>query len=237
MKLSCWATAKSQTNFQQATTLISHRTSSLAGAARKDTFYPDLSGFFAWNSFWAPFKSQRIRWAKREEEWIARMDWKNENASVSAEAADRSSLGSCRRLSKPRAFRTGTLSPTIDSRRTLTERALHQKAPSLSKFGTPNQPRFGRAIRDAFSCTRKLFLNFIHIKLNIRTDRRSIGILRSGEECVIRVHLCYFSAAFWKRTWIDSKSIKMCDDEIAALVVDNGSGMCKAGFAGDDAPR
>lgn len=31
--------------------------------------------------------------------------------------------------------------------------------------------------------------------------------------------------------------VKMCDDEIAALVVDNGSGMCKAGFAGDDAPR
>merc|ERR1711962_1041599 len=31
---------------------------------------------------------------------------------------------------------------------------------------------------------------------------------------------------------------KMCDDEeTAALVVDNGSGMCKAGFAGDDAPR
>uniref|UniRef100_A0A667WMF4 Actin, cytoplasmic 1-like n=1 Tax=Myripristis murdjan TaxID=586833 RepID=A0A667WMF4_9TELE len=32
----------------------------------------------------------------------------------------------------------------------------------------------------------------------------------------------------------------VCDkmeDEIAALVVDNGSGMCKAGFAGDDAPR
>ena len=27
------------------------------------------------------------------------------------------------------------------------------------------------------------------------------------------------------------------DDEIAALVIDNGSGMCKAGFAGDDAPR
>ena len=29
----------------------------------------------------------------------------------------------------------------------------------------------------------------------------------------------------------------MCDDEVAALVVDNGSGMCKAGFAGDDATR
>ena len=29
----------------------------------------------------------------------------------------------------------------------------------------------------------------------------------------------------------------MCDEEVAALVIDNGSGMCKAGFAGDDAPR
>ena len=29
----------------------------------------------------------------------------------------------------------------------------------------------------------------------------------------------------------------MSDEEVQALVVDNGSGMCKAGFAGDDAPR
>jgi len=29
----------------------------------------------------------------------------------------------------------------------------------------------------------------------------------------------------------------MADQEVQALVVDNGSGMCKAGFAGDDAPR
>jgi len=29
----------------------------------------------------------------------------------------------------------------------------------------------------------------------------------------------------------------MAEDEAQALVVDNGSGMCKAGFAGDDAPR
>jgi actin beta/gamma 1 len=29
----------------------------------------------------------------------------------------------------------------------------------------------------------------------------------------------------------------MAEGEVAALVVDNGSGMCKAGFAGDDAPR
>ncbi|CAF0919384.1 unnamed protein product [Rotaria sp. Silwood1] len=29
----------------------------------------------------------------------------------------------------------------------------------------------------------------------------------------------------------------MCDEDVAAIVIDNGSGMCKAGFAGDDAPR
>merc|ERR1712223_1199986 len=29
----------------------------------------------------------------------------------------------------------------------------------------------------------------------------------------------------------------MCDEDVAALVCDNGSGMCKAGFAGDDAPN
>merc|ERR1712142_1214345 len=34
-----------------------------------------------------------------------------------------------------------------------------------------------------------------------------------------------------------TKNLKMCDEDVAALVVDNGSGMCKAGFAGDDAPR
>lgn len=27
------------------------------------------------------------------------------------------------------------------------------------------------------------------------------------------------------------------EDEIASLVLDNGSGSCKAGFAGDDDPR
>jgi len=29
----------------------------------------------------------------------------------------------------------------------------------------------------------------------------------------------------------------MADDSIASVVIDNGSGMCKAGIAGDDAPR
>jgi hypothetical protein len=32
-------------------------------------------------------------------------------------------------------------------------------------------------------------------------------------------------------------SLTFREDEVAALVIDNGSGMCKAGFAGDDAPR
>jgi actin-related protein len=32
-------------------------------------------------------------------------------------------------------------------------------------------------------------------------------------------------------------SDKMADEDVQALVIDNGSGMCKAGFAGDDAPR
>ena len=35
----------------------------------------------------------------------------------------------------------------------------------------------------------------------------------------------------------DSNMAATMDDDIAALVIDNGSGMCKAGFAGDDAPR
>merc|ERR1712236_81257 len=32
-------------------------------------------------------------------------------------------------------------------------------------------------------------------------------------------------------------SVKMCDEEECALVIDNGSGLVKGGFAGDDAPR
>merc|ERR1712212_1178814 len=36
---------------------------------------------------------------------------------------------------------------------------------------------------------------------------------------------------------LNNQTANMCDEDVAALVVDNGSGMCKAGFAGDDAPR
>merc|ERR1712219_79568 len=35
----------------------------------------------------------------------------------------------------------------------------------------------------------------------------------------------------------NSQELTMNEEDVAALVVDNGSGMCKAGFAGDDAPR
>ena len=38
-------------------------------------------------------------------------------------------------------------------------------------------------------------------------------------------------------TLCPSIPVNMAEEEVAALVVDNVSGMCKAGFAGDDAPR
>jgi len=31
---------------------------------------------------------------------------------------------------------------------------------------------------------------------------------------------------------LNTQRSNMCDEDVAALVVDNGSGMCKAGFAG-----
>lgn len=45
---------------------------------------------------------------------------------------------------------------------------------------------------------------------------------------VLAFRPCFINPLFFYR---------MAEDDIAALVVDNGSGMCKAGFAGDDAPR
>merc|ERR1712070_83452 len=38
------------------------------------------------------------------------------------------------------------------------------------------------------------------------------------------------------RVFTHTNTVAM-EEEVAALVIDNGSGMCKAGFAGDDAPR
>jgi Actin len=42
----------------------------------------------------------------------------------------------------------------------------------------------------------------------------------------------YLDCRFFSKT-----SATMADEDVQALVLDNGSGMCKAGFAGDDAPR
>jgi hypothetical protein len=36
---------------------------------------------------------------------------------------------------------------------------------------------------------------------------------------------------------VRSKQSMSMDEEVTAVVIDNGSGTCKAGFAGDDAPR
>ncbi len=35
---------------------------------------------------------------------------------------------------------------------------------------------------------------------------------------------------------LTKQELKM-EEEVTAVVIDNGSGVCKAGFAGDDAPR
>lgn len=53
-------------------------------------------------------------------------------------------------------------------------------------------------------------------------------IKHNGRKINDEVLSCWFSVVWLK---------KMCEDEVSALVIDNGSGMCKAGFAGDDAPR
>ena len=53
-----------------------------------------------------------------------------------------------------------------------------------------------------------------------KKKKKKIIPLFSGSHCMLILYLS-----------------RMCDDDVAALVVDNGSGMCKAGFAGDDAPR
>ena len=45
-----------------------------------------------------------------------------------------------------------------------------------------------------------------------------------------------FQVVLYKLALLSKLAVKM-EDEVSALVVDNGSGMCKAGFAGDDAPR
>jgi hypothetical protein len=89
---------------------------------------------------------------------------------------------------------------------------------------------------------RKIYLpilakNCCFIQQNLESQiciwKKSFRIHNAGYEAAA---LVVYSKLF---IWINPYIFwwQMCDDEVAALVVDNGSGMCKAGFAGDDAPR
>lgn len=60
---------------------------------------------------------------------------------------------------------------------------------------------------------------------------------RTGSCVLADVRLCLFNGPTLTATLYFILNSSAMEDEIAALVVDNGSGMCKAGFAGDDAPR
>lgn len=46
-----------------------------------------------------------------------------------------------------------------------------------------------------------------------------------------------FNGCFFVFPFLVSEAIMCDDEETTALVCDNGSGLVKAGFAGDDAPR
>ena len=47
-------------------------------------------------------------------------------------------------------------------------------------------------------------------------------------------HICILGAPSLSEV---PRLVRAAEEETQALVIDNGSGMCKAGFAGDDAPR
>ncbi|KAF5303091.1 hypothetical protein FQR65_LT08422 [Abscondita terminalis] len=75
------------------------------------------------------------------------------------------------------------------------------------------------------------------------SDYLSISMTLSNKQSNIELPFVLFRLSYMYYTatglitTITVGLLKMCDDDLAALVVDNGSGMCKAGFAGDDAPR
>ena len=69
--------------------------------------------------------------------------------------------------------------------------------------------------------------SFRHLKRSSQVSQK----IKVSEEAIIDYNTEYFLINK------QLKNNKMCDEDVAALVIDNGSGMCKAGFAGDDAPR
>ena len=91
---------------------------------------------------------------------------------------------------------------------------------------------------DDFSSSLLLFLTFTKLlkfrifpKISLLEKRKLAFFIRRKDVFVPKIlkFITTFPA--------DQQPERMCDEEVAALVVDNGSGMCKAGFAGDDAPR
>ena len=69
--------------------------------------------------------------------------------------------------------------------------------------------------------------SFRHLKRSSQVSQK----IKVSEEAIIDYNTEYFLINK------QLKNNKMSDEDVAALVIDNGSGMCKAGFAGDDAPR
>ncbi|CAB4055704.1 ACTB_G1 [Lepeophtheirus salmonis] len=91
------------------------------------------------------------------------------------------------------------------------------KALAKEKKGIKSISLYGHVDVQRFLLVQSLLCRFIETKKkkkrNVTTGDPACALLEGSPLCM------------------------MCDDEVAALVVDNGSGMCKAGFAGDDAPR
>ena len=64
------------------------------------------------------------------------------------------------------------------------------------------------------------------------------GLGKQSDTDNLRRHIAHYEVTLMGFMYFSAISEHiMCDEDIAALAIDNGSGMCKAGFAGDDAPR
>ena len=98
-------------------------------------------------------------------------------------------------------------------------------------------------MRTRQSCHKSLVQRFDRFGSQHNIDRlQSVQLVLTHCPCFSAGCLFLFGSSnlcFQKHQNIESLSLAMADmaDEVVALVVDNGSGMCKAGFSGDDAPR
>lgn len=54
---------------------------------------------------------------------------------------------------------------------------------------------------------------------------------------IIVYNVCYYKTVVVFVPFRHTKALTMSNGEATALVIDNGSGMCKAGFANEEAPR